>query len=48
LANSSIANKLAELGVIVTPGTPADFAAFINSQTELWLGVVKSAGIKPD
>jgi tripartite-type tricarboxylate transporter receptor subunit TctC len=48
LANSSIANKLAELGVIVTPGTPDDFAAFIKSQTELWLGVVKSAGIKPD
>ena len=48
LANSSIANKLAGLGVIVTPGTPDDFAAFIKSQTELWLGVVKSAGIKPD
>jgi tripartite-type tricarboxylate transporter receptor subunit TctC len=48
LANSSIANKLAGLGVIVTPGTPDNFAAFIKSQTELWLGVVKSAGIKPD
>jgi MFS superfamily sulfate permease-like transporter len=33
---------------IVTPGTPDQFAAFINSQTELWSGVVKSAGIKPD
>src|SRR6266567_9343635 len=48
LANPAIANKLSELGVVVTPGTPDQFAAFIKSQTELWSGVVKSAGIKPD
>ena len=48
LANSAIANKLSELGVVVTPGTPDQFAAFIKSQTELWSGVVMSAGIKPD
>ena len=48
LANPTIANKLSELGVVVTPGTPDQFAAFIKSQTELWSGVVKSAGIKPD
>ncbi|HWZ71434.1 MAG TPA: tripartite tricarboxylate transporter substrate binding protein [Casimicrobiaceae bacterium] len=48
LANPTIANKLAELGVVVTPGTPDQFAAFIKSQTEIWSGVVKSAGIKPD
>ena len=33
--------KLAELGVVVTPGTPEQFAAFIKSQTELWSGVIK-------
>ena len=48
LANPAIANKLGELGVVVTPGTPDQFAAFIKSQTELWSVVVKSTGIKPD
>ena len=48
LANPAIANKLGELGVAVTPGTPDQFAAFIKSQTELWSGVVKSSGIRPD
>jgi len=48
LANPAIANKLGELGVVVTPGTPDEFATFIKSQTELWSGVIKSAGIKPD
>ena len=48
LANPAIANRLAELGVVVTPGTPDQFTAFIKSQTELWSGVIKSAGIQPD
>ena len=48
LANPAIANKLGELGIVVTPATPDQFAAFIKSQTELWSDVVKSAGIKPD
>ncbi len=48
LANPAVASKLAELGVVITPGTPDQFAAFIKSQTELWSGVVKSSGIKPD
>jgi tripartite-type tricarboxylate transporter receptor subunit TctC len=48
LANPAIANKLADLGVVVTPGTPEQFAAFIGSQTELWSQIIKSAGIKPD
>ena len=48
LANPAIANKLGELGIVVTPGTTDQFAAFIKSQTELWSIVVKSAGIKPD
>ncbi len=48
LADPAIANKLAELGVVVTPGTSDQFTAFIKSQTELWSAVVKSAGIQPD
>jgi tripartite-type tricarboxylate transporter receptor subunit TctC len=48
LANPAIANKLSELGVVVTPGTSDQFTAFIKSQTDLWSGVIKSAGIQPD
>jgi tripartite-type tricarboxylate transporter receptor subunit TctC len=48
LANPAMANKLAELGVVVTAGTADQFAAFIKSQTELWSGVIRSAGIQPD
>jgi len=48
LADPAIAGKLSELGVVITPGTPEQFAAFISSQTELWAGVIKSAGIRPD
>jgi len=48
LTNPAISSKLAELGVVVTPGTSEQFAGFINSQTELWSRVVKSAGITPD
>lgn len=47
-ANPMIANKLGELGGVVTPGTSDQFAAFIKLQTEVWSGVVKSAGIRPD
>jgi len=48
LANPAIANRLGELGVMVTPGTPDQFVTFIEMQTGLWSGVVKFAGIKPD
>ncbi|HEY1461006.1 MAG TPA: tripartite tricarboxylate transporter substrate binding protein [Casimicrobiaceae bacterium] len=48
LANPANANKLAELGVVVTPGTSEQFAAFVKAQTQLWSGVIKSAGIQPD
>jgi tripartite-type tricarboxylate transporter receptor subunit TctC len=48
LTNPAIASNLTDLGVVVTPGTPEQFAAFINSQTELWSGVIKAARIQPD
>jgi tripartite-type tricarboxylate transporter receptor subunit TctC len=48
LADPAMANKLAGLGVVVTPGTPEQFASFIKTQTDLWSGVIKSAGIQPD
>jgi tripartite-type tricarboxylate transporter receptor subunit TctC len=48
LADPAIVGKLAELGVVITVGSPEQFAAFIQSQTELWSGVIRAAGIKPD
>jgi len=48
LANPAIAKKLSELGVVVTPGSPEQFGTYINAQTDLWSGVVKSGGIQPE
>jgi len=48
LADAGIAGKLAEMGVVVSTGTPEQFAGFIQAQTELWSGVIRAAGIKPD
>jgi tripartite-type tricarboxylate transporter receptor subunit TctC len=48
LSDPAIAKKLAELGIVVTAGTPQQFGTFINAQTELWSGVIKAAGITPD
>jgi tripartite-type tricarboxylate transporter receptor subunit TctC len=48
LADPAVAGKLAELGVVITPGTPEQFGAFIRAQAELWSGVIKAAGIQPD
>ena len=48
LTDPENARKLNELGVVVTPGTPEQFRAFIDAQTKLWSGVVKAGGIQPD
>jgi len=48
LDDPAIAGKLHDLGVVVTPGTADAFAGFIRTQTTLWSGVIKSAGIQPD
>jgi tripartite-type tricarboxylate transporter receptor subunit TctC len=48
LADPAIAKKLGELGIVVTPGTPEQFGAYINAQTDLWSGVIKSGGIQPE
>jgi tripartite-type tricarboxylate transporter receptor subunit TctC len=48
LADPAIAKKLGELGVVVTPGTPEQFGAYINAQTDLWSGVIKSGRIQPE
>ena len=38
--------RLAELGCLVSPGTPADYAKFVAADTEKWGKVVRAAGIK--
>ncbi len=48
LHDAVITKKLADLGVVTTPGSPEDFAGFIGKQTELWSAVIKKAGIRPD
>jgi tripartite-type tricarboxylate transporter receptor subunit TctC len=48
LADPRIKDRLADLGVIATPMTPAAFAKLIADETEKWSKVVRAANIKPD
>jgi tripartite-type tricarboxylate transporter receptor subunit TctC len=48
VAEPTMNARLAGLGASVFIGSPADFAAFIASETDKWAKVVKLAGIKPD
>jgi tripartite-type tricarboxylate transporter receptor subunit TctC len=45
LADPKIKAKLADLGGIVMPGTPADFGKTIADETEKWGKVVRAAGV---
>jgi tripartite-type tricarboxylate transporter receptor subunit TctC len=46
LADSSVKARIAGMGGIVAPGSPADFGSFIVEETDKWAKVVKFAGIK--
>jgi tripartite-type tricarboxylate transporter receptor subunit TctC len=48
LADSQLKAKFAELGGIVLPGSPADFAKLIADETEKWGNVIRTANIKPE
>ena len=48
LADPEVKKRLVDLGYVVAPGTPADFATFIAAETEKWAKVVKFADIKPE
>jgi hypothetical protein len=38
--------KLANLGGMMMPGTPADFGKFLAGETEKWAKVIHQANIK--
>jgi len=48
LADHNMKARLADLGSIVLPGSPADFGNLIAADTEKWAKVVKFAGIKAE
>jgi len=48
LADPKLKARLAELGGVPMPMTPADFGEFIVRETEKWGKVVKFSGAKPD
>jgi tripartite-type tricarboxylate transporter receptor subunit TctC len=47
LADPTIKARYADLGLILSPGSPEDFTKFIAAETEKWAKVVKFAGIMP-
>jgi tripartite-type tricarboxylate transporter receptor subunit TctC len=47
LADSHMKARLADLGYVPMPMTPAEFGKFVSDETEKWSSVVKLAGIKP-
>jgi tripartite-type tricarboxylate transporter receptor subunit TctC len=48
LADPKVEARLADLGITVLPGSPADFGLLIAAETEKWGKVVKFAGARPD
>jgi tripartite-type tricarboxylate transporter receptor subunit TctC len=48
LADPTIKARLADLGSVPMPMTPAEFGKLIAEETEKWAKVIKSANIKPE
>ena len=48
LADPKIKARLADLGAVPMPMTPAEFGKFIAAETEKWAKVIKAANIKPE
>jgi len=45
LADPGVNARLAELGGILMPGTPAQFGQVIAEETEKWAKVIKTGGV---
>jgi tripartite-type tricarboxylate transporter receptor subunit TctC len=48
LTDAKVRTRLAELGCLVYPGTPAAMAAFVAGEIDKWAKVIRTAGIKPE
>jgi tripartite-type tricarboxylate transporter receptor subunit TctC len=48
LADPKVAGRIADLGGVPIPGSPADFGKLIADEVEKWEKVVKFANIKPE
>ncbi len=48
LESSSMRSLLLEQGAEAVPGTPDEFAAFINREIQKWGQIIRTAGIKPE
>jgi tripartite-type tricarboxylate transporter receptor subunit TctC len=48
LAEPEMKTRLADLGAVPMPSTPAEFGAFLAADTEKWGKVIRSADIKPE
>lgn len=46
LSDPGVKARIADMGGMVTPGSPADFGSFIVEETDKWAKVIKFAGIK--
>jgi len=48
LGHPPVKRKLEEMGLLVTPSTPAELAAMVKSEMEKWGPIINSAGIKAE
>jgi tripartite-type tricarboxylate transporter receptor subunit TctC len=48
LADAAFKSRIAELGGVPLPGSPADFGKFVAQETKKWGDVIRFAHIKPD
>jgi tripartite-type tricarboxylate transporter receptor subunit TctC len=48
LADSKLRARLAELGLTILSGSPAEFGRLIVEDTEKWAKVIRAANIKPE
>jgi tripartite-type tricarboxylate transporter receptor subunit TctC len=48
LADPGVRERLTALGAVITPSSPEQFTAFLQTEIDKWAGVIKAANIQPD
>ena len=48
LGEPAVKGKLSELGAVIEPGTPEQFAEFLTADIARWSSVIRTAGIRAD